>query len=90
VTFREDLDLAADWVDAYLARVAQLPVAADVTPGAIRALLPDAPPEHGEPVEALLRDLDEVILPGITHWNHPRFSRGSRIRAPSRGSSGSS
>jgi aromatic-L-amino-acid decarboxylase len=73
VTFREDLDLAADWVDAYLARVAQLPVAADVTPGAIRALLPDAPPEHGEPVEALLRDLDEVILPGITHWNHPRF-----------------
>jgi aromatic-L-amino-acid decarboxylase len=73
VTFREDLDLAADWVDAYLARVSGLPVAADVAPGAIRALLPDAPPEHGEPVEALLRDLDEVILPGITHWNHPRF-----------------
>ncbi len=73
MSFREDLDLAADWVDAYLARVAQLPVAADVAPGAIRALLPDAPPEHGEPFEALLRDLDEVILPGITHWNHPRF-----------------
>ncbi len=73
MTFREDLDLAADWADAYLARVGELPVAADVQPGAIRALLPAAPPEHGEPFEALLRDLDEVILPGLTHWNHPRF-----------------
>jgi aromatic-L-amino-acid decarboxylase len=73
VSFREDLDRAADWVDAYLARVAELPVAAQVAPGSIRALLPEAPPEHGEPFEALVRDLDEVILPGLTHWNHPRF-----------------
>ena len=73
MTFREDLDRAADWADAYLARVGDLPVAANVEPGAIRALLPDAAPEHGEPFEALLRDLDGVILPGITHWNHPRF-----------------
>jgi aromatic-L-amino-acid/L-tryptophan decarboxylase len=73
VTFREDLDRAADWADAYLGRVAGLPVAAAVEPGAVRAGLPSAPPEHGEPFESLLRDLDEVILPGITHWNHPRF-----------------
>jgi aromatic-L-amino-acid decarboxylase len=73
VTFREDLDLAADWADGYLARVGDLPVAADVEPGAIRALLPPSPPERGEPFAALLRDLDEVILPGLTHWNHPRF-----------------
>jgi aromatic-L-amino-acid decarboxylase len=73
VTFREDLDRTADWVDAYLARVADLPVATAVAPGSIRALLPDAAPEHGEPFEALLRDLDEVIVPGLTHWNHPRF-----------------
>ncbi len=73
MTFREDLDRAADWADGYLARVADLPVAASVTPGAVRALLPESPPEHGAPFEALLRDLDEVILPGITHWNHPRF-----------------
>ena len=39
----------------------------------MRARLPASPPEHGEPFEAVLRDLDEVILPGITHWNHPRF-----------------
>jgi aromatic-L-amino-acid decarboxylase len=73
LTFREDLDLAADWADAYLARVGDLPVATSVEPGAIRALLPAAPPERGEPFAALLRDLDEVILPGLTHWNHPRF-----------------
>ena len=73
MSFREDLDRAADWVDAYLARVGDLPVAANVAPGAIRALLPEAAPEQGEPFEALLRDLDEVIVPGLTHWNHPRF-----------------
>jgi aromatic-L-amino-acid decarboxylase len=73
LTFREDLDLAADWADAYLARVGDLPVATSVEPGAIRALLPAAPPERGEPFAALLRDLDEVILTGLTHWNHPRF-----------------
>src|SRR5581483_11923830 len=48
-------------------------VAARVAPGEIRASLPAAPPERGEPFEAMLRDLDELILPGITHWNHPRF-----------------
>jgi aromatic-L-amino-acid decarboxylase len=73
VTFRRDLDLAADWADAYLQRVGGLPVAARVEPGEIRARLPDAPPERGEPFEAMLRDLDEVIVPGLTHWNHPRF-----------------
>jgi aromatic-L-amino-acid decarboxylase len=73
VTFREDLDLAADWAAAYLERVGDLPVAAAVEPGAIRARLPEAPPEQGEPFSALLRDLDEVLMPGISHWNHPRF-----------------
>ncbi|HVC86347.1 MAG TPA: pyridoxal-dependent decarboxylase [Gaiellaceae bacterium] len=73
MSFRDDLDRAADWVDAYLQRVGELPVAAPVEPGAIRALLPGSPPEHGEPFASLLRDLDEVILPGLTHWNHPRF-----------------
>jgi aromatic-L-amino-acid decarboxylase len=73
VTFREDLDRAADWADAYLARVGDLPVATTVSPGEIRSRLPESPPERGEPFDALLRDLDEVILPGLTHWNHPRF-----------------
>jgi aromatic-L-amino-acid decarboxylase len=73
MTFRDDLDRAADWVDAYLAGVADLPVAAQVQPGQVRASLPGSAPEHGEPFEALLRDLDELIAPGLTHWNHPRF-----------------
>jgi aromatic-L-amino-acid decarboxylase len=73
MTFRDDLDRAVDWVEDYRRRVGQLPVAAQVEPGEIRASLPESPPEQGEPFEAMLRDLDEVILPGITHWNHPRF-----------------
>jgi aromatic-L-amino-acid decarboxylase len=73
MTFRDDLDRAADWADAYLQRVGELPVAARVQPGEVRARLPEAPPERGEPFEAMLRDLDELIVPGLTHWNHPRF-----------------
>jgi aromatic-L-amino-acid decarboxylase len=73
MTFRDDLNLAADWVDDYLRRVGELPVAAQIEPGDVRARLPESPPEQGESFEAMLRDLDEIILPGITHWNHPRF-----------------
>jgi aromatic-L-amino-acid decarboxylase len=73
MSFRDDLTSAADWVDAYLAKVGDLPVGADVEPGAIRAALPPSAPEQGEPFSALLRDLDELIVPGLTHWNHPRF-----------------
>jgi aromatic-L-amino-acid decarboxylase len=73
LTFRDDLDRAADWADAYLQRVADLPVVPGVAPGDVRATLPDAPPEQGEPFESMLRDLDALIVPGLTHWNHPRF-----------------
>jgi aromatic-L-amino-acid decarboxylase len=62
-----------DWIADYMERVEQLPVLAQVAPGAIRARLPDRPPERGEPFEAILRDLDDVILPGITHWQSPNF-----------------
>jgi aromatic-L-amino-acid/L-tryptophan decarboxylase len=73
VTFRDDLDRAAGWVDAYLADVGSLPVVPEIQPGAVRARLPEAPPEHGESFESMLRDLDEVIAPALAHWNHPRF-----------------
>jgi aromatic-L-amino-acid/L-tryptophan decarboxylase len=74
VSFRDDLTLASDWADEFLRRVGDLPVKPDgLEPGAIRAQLPDAPPEHGEPFAAMLRDLDEIVVPGLTHWNHPRF-----------------
>jgi aromatic-L-amino-acid decarboxylase len=48
-------------------------VLAQVEPGEIRSRLPTSPPEHGEPFADVLRDLDEILLPGITHWQSPRF-----------------
>ncbi|TMK33605.1 MAG: aminotransferase class V-fold PLP-dependent enzyme [Actinobacteria bacterium] len=73
MSLREDGPAALDWAARYLERVDGLPVLAQVKPGEIRARLPASPPERGEPFADVLRDLDEVILPGITHWQSPRF-----------------
>jgi aromatic-L-amino-acid decarboxylase len=73
MNFREDGQAALEWVARYLEHVGELPVLAAVEPGAIRARLPASPPEQGEPFAAVLRDLDEILLPGITHWQHPRY-----------------
>ena len=73
MSYREDGHAAVDWVFDYLERVGELPVLAQVAPGDIRARLPESPPEQAEPFADVLRDLDEVLLPGITHWQHPRF-----------------
>jgi aromatic-L-amino-acid decarboxylase len=72
-TFREDGALALDWVASYLERVGELPVLAQVEPGQIRAALPAAPPDDPEPFASVLADLDSVLLPGVTHWQSPRF-----------------
>jgi aromatic-L-amino-acid decarboxylase len=64
---------ALDWAARYLDRVHELPVLARVAPGEIRARLPVSAPEEPEPFSAVLRDLDEVLLPGVTHWQHPRY-----------------
>ena len=69
--FRRHGHEVVEWVAAYMERVRELPIAPDVAPGDIRARIPDAAPEQGEPFEALLRDLDDVVLPGITHWQSP-------------------
>jgi aromatic-L-amino-acid decarboxylase len=53
--------------------VHDLPVLSQVEPGAIRASLPSAPPDGPEPFSAVLDDLDNVLLPGLTHWQSPRF-----------------
>jgi aromatic-L-amino-acid decarboxylase len=73
VSFRDDLSAASDWVAGYLETMGERPVVADVRPGDIRARLPPSPPEAPEPFASVLRDLDEVIVPGLTLWNHPRF-----------------
>ena len=73
MSLREDGAAALDWVARYLERVGDLPVLARVEPGEVRARLPSSAPEEGEPFAAVLRDLDEVLLPGVTHWQSPRF-----------------
>lgn len=71
--FRRAARAAVDWVADYLERLEQYPVCPRVQPGDIRALLPAHPPEEAEPWEAMLADLDRVVLPGITHWQSPMF-----------------
>jgi aromatic-L-amino-acid/L-tryptophan decarboxylase len=70
---RVDGRAAVDWAADYLERVGELPVLAPVKPGEIRTALPASPPDEPEPFAAVLRDLDEIILPGVTHWQHPRY-----------------
>lgn len=71
--FRHYGHKAVDWIADYWAGIESLPVLSQAYPGEVRAALPKHPPEHPEPFSALLEDLDHVILPGITHWQHPRF-----------------
>src|SRR5258708_8566691 len=63
----------ADWIAAYHRKVGSLPVMSRVKPGELRALLPAKAPEHGEPFDAVLKDLDRLIVPGLTHWQSPNF-----------------
>jgi aromatic-L-amino-acid decarboxylase len=73
VNLQDDGSAALDWVAGYLERVRELPVLAQVSPGEVRASLPASPPERGEAFAAVLSDLEELLLPGITHWQSPRF-----------------
>ena len=68
------LQPALEWVARYLGSVRDLPVAARVSPGEMSRALPAGPPPQAETLTAMLGDLDAVILPAITHWNHPRFA----------------
>jgi aromatic-L-amino-acid/L-tryptophan decarboxylase len=73
MSFRDDAAAVSEWAARYLERVGDYPVLARVEPGEIRAALPQAPPERPEPFSAVLKDLDEILLPGVTHWQHPRY-----------------
>jgi aromatic-L-amino-acid decarboxylase len=73
VDLRRDGAAALEWAASYLDRVGELPVLAQVEPGWLLEQLPASPPETGEPFSALLDDLDRLILPAVTHWQHPRF-----------------
>src|ERR1035441_3793853 len=71
--FRRWGHAVVDWVADYQRRVESLPGFSQVHPGQIRALLPAEPPQKGESFDAILADVDRLILPGITHWQSPNF-----------------
>jgi aromatic-L-amino-acid/L-tryptophan decarboxylase len=71
--FRRHGYAAIDRIADYLAHPGRWPVLPDVAPGDLRRQLPAHPPDAGEPMEALLRDFDQLVLPHTTHWNHPGF-----------------
>jgi aromatic-L-amino-acid decarboxylase len=62
-----------DWVADYRASIADLPVMSTVEPGSLRDALPPTPPEEPEPFDAILADLGRLIVPGLSHWQHPSF-----------------
>jgi aromatic-L-amino-acid decarboxylase len=70
---REDGAAALAWLGSYLDRLRELPVLSQVEPGDVRGALPTAAPAAPEPFAALLADLERVILPGLTHWQSPRY-----------------
>src|SRR5687767_9120078 len=72
-TFRREAHRVADWIADYLADPSHYPVLAQVAPGDVRRQLPSEAPRIGESFDAIFADFEKIILPGITHWNHPGF-----------------
>jgi len=62
-----------DWIANYFDHIEDLPVLAAIEPGELKAQLPLSPPQHGEPMETIISDLDRLIVPALTHWSHPSF-----------------
>jgi aromatic-L-amino-acid decarboxylase len=69
----DGLDRVAQWIEAYYADPYRYPVLSRAKPGELRAALPADAPSEGEPLERILDDFERLVVPGITHWNHPRF-----------------
>jgi aromatic-L-amino-acid decarboxylase len=71
--FRAAGHAAVDWIASYMEEIESHPVLSQVKPGEIRSRLPADPPNEGERFDAVLKDLTDVVLPGITHWQSPSF-----------------
>jgi aromatic-L-amino-acid decarboxylase len=71
--FREEGKKLIDWIADYYEQVENFPVLSKVQPGEIRKQLPPQAPEKGEPFDRMLKDVDHLIMPGITHWQSPNF-----------------
>lgn len=81
-SFKDDMPLEdfymygekfVQWIQKYFEQIEGIPVLPAVKPGDIRKKLPTEPPKSGESMQAILQDLDRIIMPGMTHWNHPAF-----------------
>jgi aromatic-L-amino-acid decarboxylase len=71
--FRQHGRAMVDWIADYMERIEELPVLARVAPGDVIARMPDHPPAQGEPWDRIMADLDDVVVPGLTHWQSPNF-----------------
>lgn len=71
--FRRHGKVLIDWIGDYYEQIEKYPVLSQAAPGSIRAALPAAPPDEGEPFAAMLADVEQLIMPGITHWQSPNF-----------------
>jgi len=71
--FRKRGHELVDWMADYFENIERYPVKSRVEPKEIIRQLPESPPEHGEPFEVIFKDFQEIIIPGITHWQHPCF-----------------
>lgn len=71
--FRAQAHRFVDWIAGYLSRAEGLPVLSTAHPGDVRDALPPSPPEGPEPLDSLLADVERIVVPGLTHWNHPAF-----------------
>src|SRR5690242_16457060 len=71
--FRAAAHEAVEWIAKYYESVREYPVLSRNSPGQLVDTLPRSGPEQGEPFEAIMRDFDRVIVPAVTHWNHPGF-----------------
>lgn len=71
--FKQKSNEIIQWIDHYLNQISSLPVKSQVSPGEIYDKIPVQAPQHSVPLEEIIDDLNEIILPGITHWQHPNF-----------------
>ena len=71
--FRKFGHQLVDWIADYRAKVAEMPVMSATKPGEIKAQLPSAAPENPESFDEIMNDLQKVIVPGLSHWQHPNF-----------------
>ena len=71
--FRAHAHRLVDWMADYMAEVERYPVRAQTRPGEVASALPPSPPEADEAMETVFADFERIVMPGMTHWQHPRF-----------------